>query len=187
MESQYPEIGVCGLSCRLCPAWHRKTRSRCPGCKTEYRMGAACSILRCAAKAGLEFCGHCEQHEGCPKWTKLREMGKIMDSIKCYQTLEDDIAFMEKNGLARFRKTQEKRELLLNEMLEDFDEGRSKSYYCVVATVLTIDELKAALKKARAISEGGDPREKAKILHSALDDIAERNSYCLRLRKKASI
>jgi Protein of unknown function (DUF3795) len=183
MEAKYPEIAVCGLSCRLCPAYHRETKSRCPGCKTEYRMGAACAILRCAMKKNIEFCGLCNEHEGCPKWTKLREAGKLADSIKCYQTLEDDIAFIEKNGLANFRKTQIERESLLKELLKGFDEGRSKSYYCIAATVLTTDELKAALKKARAIPEGRDIKDKAKSMHAILDETAEKNSYCLKLRK----
>jgi hypothetical protein len=187
MESKYPEMGVCGLSRRLCPSYHRETKSRCPGCKTEFRMGAACAILRCAMKKNIEFCGLCNENEGCPKWMKVREASKLVDSIKCYQTLEDDIAFIEKNGLARFRKTQIEREALLKEMLGEFDDGRSKSYYCIAATVLTTDEVKAALKKAREISEGQGLKEKAKSMHAILDEIAEKNSYCLKLRKQSSV
>ena len=38
-------------------------------------------------------------------------------------------------------KIQIIREQLLREMLHDFNEGRSKSFYCNAATILAIDEL----------------------------------------------
>jgi hypothetical protein len=42
MKITYPEIGICGLSCGLCPSYHTDGISRCGGCKTESRMGAGC-------------------------------------------------------------------------------------------------------------------------------------------------
>ncbi|WP_243668727.1 hypothetical protein [Methanoculleus chikugoensis] len=44
---------------------------------------------------------------------------------------------------------------MLREMLNDFNEGRSKSYYCIAATVLELDELEEALSRAREESGGG--------------------------------
>jgi len=34
MQIKYPEIGICGLSCRLCPIYNTKAESRCLGCKS---------------------------------------------------------------------------------------------------------------------------------------------------------
>ncbi len=111
-------------------------------------------------------------------------MGKKYDSFKCYQKLEDDIAFMEKYGLAEFRKSQKIREKLLWKMLDEFNEGRSKSYFCLAATVLNVDELENALAEARRDSGGLDIKEKARLLHSILDRIAIEKQYYLKLRKK---
>jgi hypothetical protein len=184
IKSKYPEIGVCGLSCRLCPGYVMKTKSRCHGCKTGGRLVGPCSILHCAVKRNVEFCGDCEESKTCEKWKRHREMGKKYDSFKCYQKLEDDIAFMEKYGLAEFRKSQKVREKLLWKMLDQFNEGRSKSYFCLAATVLDVDELENALEVARIGSISFDIKEKAKLLRSILDSIAAEKNYCLKLRKK---
>ena len=75
------------------------------------------------------------------------------------------------------------REKLLKEMLKDFNEGRSKRYYCIAATILEIDELKEVLGEAKEQSNGFGIREKSKILHSLLDSVADKKNYFLKLRK----
>lgn len=55
-----------------------------------------------------------------------------------------------------FIETQETRKKLLGEMLSGFNDGRSKSYYCIATTVLEIDELRGAIHRAAAKSEGLD-------------------------------
>ncbi len=184
MKIKYPEIGICGLSCRLCPNYLMDTKSRCLGCKSDGRMAVGCPFITCAIKKkGIEFCWDCEESKTCEKWRKRRDAGKKVDSFKCYQKLEDDIAFIQKNGVAEFEKLQKIREKLLREMLQEFNEGRSKSYYCIVSTVLEIKELKEALVKAKKNSKGLEIKEKSKSLHSILDEIAMQKKYCLKLRK----
>ena len=66
---------------------------------------------------------------------------------------------------------------------QEFNEGRSKRYYCIAATVLEIDELKESLAKARNDSKELEIDEKSKLLHSILDEIALQKKYYLKLRK----
>jgi hypothetical protein len=184
MQIKYPDIGVCGLSCRLCPMYNTDAESRCLGCKSTNRMAVGCPFITCAIKKkGIEFCWDCKENKTCEKWKKHREAGKKNDSFKCYQKLEDDISFIQKNGIREFEKTQKNREHLLKEMLKDFNEGRSKSYYCIATTVFEIEELKKALIRAKKESDGLDVKRRSKVLHSILDDIAGKKSYCLKLRK----
>ena len=68
-------------------------------------------------------------------------------------------------------------------MLSEFNEGRSKSYYCIVATVFDVDELKQLLNTAVEQSKGLALKEKAKLLHQLLDTAAEKKDYLLKLRK----
>jgi len=183
-QIKYPEIGICGLSCRLCPRYHTESKSRCGGCKSEFRMSAGCLFITCAVKKkGIEFCWQCEENDTCEKWRKHREYSKQADSFKCYQKLEDNIDFIQKNGVCEFEKLQKTRENLLKEILQEFNEGRSKSYYCVTATVLEIEELEDALTKAKKDSIGLEVKDKSKVLRSILDEIAERKNYYLKLRK----
>jgi hypothetical protein len=147
-------------------------------------MAVGCPFITCAIKKkGVEFCWECEENKTCEKWKKHREAGKKHDSFKCYQKLEDDIEFIQKNGVAKFEKMQKIREQILKEMLNEFNEGRSKSYYCIASTVMEIEELKEALSKARQHSKGLETKEKSKLLHSILDGIAVQKNYLLKLRK----
>lgn len=183
MNVKYPKTGICGLSCRLCPHYHTDGSSRCGGCKTESRMGAGCPFITCALKKGIEFCWDCNEHKTCEKWAKHRKAGKKADSFKCYQKLEDDIAFVQKNGIEAFEKTQKKRERLLREMLQEFNEGRSKSYYCIAATVMETGELEGALAEAGKNSAGSEIKERSRVLHALLDEFARKRNYVLKLRK----
>jgi hypothetical protein len=184
MDIKYPEIGICGLSCRLCPMYNTEAESRCAGCKSVSRMVVGCPFITCAVKKkGIEFCWQCTESKACKKWKKHREAGKTADSFKCYQKLEEDIAFIQKNGITAFEKLQKKREKLLKMILDDFNEGRSKSYYCIAATVLGIEELEDSLNQAKRKSETLDIKEKSKGLHLILDSIAKKKNYILKLRK----
>ncbi|HET6581377.1 MAG TPA: DUF3795 domain-containing protein [Methanoregula sp.] len=175
---------MCGLSCRLCPHYHTEGPGRCGGCKTESRMGAGCPFITCGLKKkGIEFCWHCEEHETCEKWKKHREAGKKADSFVCYQKLEDTIAYIQKHGVNEFEKMQKMREQLIKQMLREFNEGRSKSYYCIAAAIMEPDELKEALNKSHMQTDGLDSKEKSKVLHGILDEIARQRHYYLKLRK----
>ena len=184
MDIQYPEIGICGLSCRLCPMYNAQTSSRCAGCKSPGRIAVGCPFITCAVKKkGIEFCWDCPQDSTCEKWRKHREAGKLHDSFKCYQRLEADIAFIRKRGVVEFEKDQKTREQLLTEMLQHFNDGRSRSCFCIASTVLEIGELKDALTKAAVQSRNLPPKEKAKVMRSILDSISREKGYLLKLRK----
>jgi hypothetical protein len=184
MHIEYPEVGICGLSCRLCPTYHTESKSRCGGCKSDYRMGAGCPFITCAIKKkGIEFCWQCAENETCERWGKHRAFGKEHDTFTCYQRLEDNIAFIQQNGVHTFEEVQMLREQLLKEMLHDFNEGRSKRYYSIAATMLEIKELETALIQARKNSAGVDIKDKSRVLHATLDAISERHQYHLKLRK----
>jgi hypothetical protein len=185
VQVRFAEIGVCGLSCRLCPRYHTEGTSRCLGCKTESRMSAGCPFITCALKKkNVEFCWECEQSDNCAKWGSHRKASRTIDSFKCYQTLESDIIFIKKNSIVNFDKLQKTREVFLKEMLRDFNDGQSKNYYSVAATVLEIKELEDALIEAKKISKRLDAKGRSKNLHAILDEIAQRKNYTLKLRKQ---
>jgi hypothetical protein len=162
----------------------RKVKVSTGDVKPDSGWVPGCPFITCALKKkGIEFCWNYEENKTCEKWIKHRESGKKADSFKCYQTLEGDIAFIQKNGVHEFEATQKMREHVLQEMLREFNEGRSKSCYCIAATVMEIRELEEVLKKAGKNSKGLGIKEKSEVLHSILDEIAEQRHYHLKLRK----
>ncbi len=181
---KYPLLGVCGLSCRLCPRRHAGGESPCEGCKSEYRMSAGCPLINCAVKKkDVEFCWECDSSTDCERWSKHLAYGRQHDSFKCYQTQERDVSAIQDGGVAKFETEQIEREQLLDEMLRGFNDGRSKSYFCIAATVMETDELKQALVEAGRESRELDIKGKARALCKVLDEIASKNGYQLKLRK----
>lgn len=147
-------------------------------------MAVGCPFITCAVKKeGIEFCWECAEGQTCIKWREHRTFSRKHDTFVCYQKLEDNIVFIQQNGAKEFEKTQQTRERLLRDMLDGFNEGRSKTYYCIAATVLEVEELKAALAQVKRVSAELDLREKSKLLHYLLDEIAVRKRYVLKLRK----
>jgi hypothetical protein len=184
MEITYTEIGICGLSCRLCPSYHIDGESKCGGCKSEFRMRVGCPFITCAVKRkGLEFCWQCDESPTCEKWQGHRGYSREHDTFVCYQKLEDNINFIQQNDVSAFDEIQQTRERLLLDMLNDFNEGRSKRYYCIAATVFEIEELETAINQAKKEAAGLTIKEKSRILHTILDEIAAKNQMVLRLRK----
>ncbi len=184
MQVKYPEIGICGLSCRLCPSYHAKGESQCGGCKSKSRMVVGCPFITCAVKKkGIEFCWECEESETCARWREHRTYSRMYDTFVCYQKLEDNIAAIQQNGVRRFDQAQKARERLLRDMLDGFNEGRSKTYYSIAVTVMDLAELKTALSQAKSQSAGLEMKEKSKLLHLLLDEVAECKQYVLKLRK----
>lgn len=184
MKIKYPEIGICGLSCRLCPSYHARGESKCGGCKSRFRMAVGCPFITCAVKRkGIEFCWECAESKTCSKWRVHRRFSARHDTFVCYQRLEDNIAFIQRNGVRAFERTQLVREQLLREMLAGFNDGRSKTRYSIAATVLETEDLRRALNQAQKASAGLGLGDRALVLRSILDEIADRKKCILRLRK----
>ena len=135
----------------------------------------------------VHHCGFCEENKTCAKWRKHRDMSKRLDSIVSYPKLEDNIVFMEKHGLLEFEQQQKTREKLLREMLVEFNEGRSKSFYCVAATVLEIGELEAVLEEAKQKAKGLDVKAKSEVMHLLLEEIANKKNYLLKFRRNKQL
>jgi hypothetical protein len=73
---------------------------------------------------------------------------------------------------------------LLGYLLEHFDEGRSKTFYCTGCQLLPLDSLKAALTEAEmTINESADIKEKSQLVRAAISRLADALSVDLKLRR----
>ncbi len=96
--------------------------------------------------------------------------------------------FIKGHGIEELVEQQKKRIKLLKKMLENFNDGRSKSFYCISATLLTIASLEKSLNdanqkiKAEKI-KSEDIKVKAKILREILNEAALHERVELKLRK----
>ncbi|MEN6576648.1 MAG: DUF3795 domain-containing protein [Phycisphaerales bacterium] len=178
---KYPTIGVCGLDCGLCPRYYTAGPSRCPGCAGPdfSEKHPSCSFITCCVKKkGLEVCGECPDFP-CPKFKSEDEYRQVKESSSYppYRKVMANLKSIKKHGVERFMAQQKRRIRLLQKMLKDFDDGRSKSYYCRSAALLDPADLESSLAAAaRTIkAEHLKPNEmktKARILRAILDELA---------------
>jgi hypothetical protein len=178
---KYPTLGCCGLDCGLCPRFYTEGSSRCPGCAGPdfFSKHPSCSFITCCVREKkLEVCGQCKEFP-CAKFSRE---GKA-DSFVTHRKVMANQELIKKEGVEKFITLQKKRIALLKEMFKDFDDGRSKSYFCLAAAIMEIGELEKALAGAKKRSKGLGIKEKSGILHSILDDIAKNRKYFLKLVK----
>ena len=185
---RYPTLGCCGLDCGLCPRYYTAGSSRCPGCcgPDFFNKHPSCPFITCCVKKNdLEVCAECDEFP-CPKFESEGE--NAFDSFVTHRKTVWNLNFIKENGMTKFIEQQERRIELLEIMLKQFDEGRTKSFYCIAATLLPITDLEIALKdseqKLKADKIGlDDAKTKSKILKGFLNDFAAREGMELKLRK----
>jgi len=184
---EYPTIACCGLDCGLCPTYYTKGLSRCPGCcgPDFFNKHPSCSIITCCVKNNeFETCAQCSEFP----CLKLKDWDEY-DSFICHRVSLTNLNLIKKKGLEEFFKQQEKRIKFLETMLENFNEGRSKSFYCIATALLPLDDLEQALEESEETIKKKnvnlkDLKTKSKILKEKINKLANKKKIELKLRKK---
>jgi Protein of unknown function (DUF3795) len=178
---RYPTIGVCGLDCGLCPRYYTQGKSRCPGCAGPdfFNKHPSCSFITCCVKErGLEVCGECPDFP-CAKFKTDREYQQLKESSSypSYRVVMANLNFIKDQGIDRFIARQRKRMGLLQRMIEDFDDGRSRSFFCRAACRNDLTSLENSLSEAiRRIQTDNinpdDIKAKTRVLREILNQAA---------------
>ncbi len=178
---KYPTLGVCGLDCGMCPRYYTDGPSRCPGCAGPgfFDKHPSCSFITCCVKnRNLEACGECPDFP-CPK--SLSEAGyrssPESSSYPTYKNVYSNFDFIRKRGISEFMKMQTARIKLLERMIRDFDDGRSRSYFCKAAVFFSAERLSGFVDEAnRRVkaekTDKADVKAKAKIMKAIIAEIA---------------
>ncbi|MFX0207252.1 MAG: DUF3795 domain-containing protein [Candidatus Hodarchaeota archaeon] len=180
LTKTYPTIGVCGLDCGLCPRYYTVGPSRCPGCcgPDFFNKHPPCSFITCCVKKKkLEVCAECSEFR-CSKF-KSDEEYQQMELSSSYppdQKVMSNLNYIQEHGIKKFIKQQEKRIRFLETMIENFNDGRSKSFFCKAAALLDLTSLENSLgdatQKILNNIESNNIKTKAKILKSILNEVA---------------
>lgn len=86
-----------------------------------------------------------------------------------------NLTFIKKHGLEKFLNRQKVRMTFLRTMLDKYDDGRSKGYYCRASALLDPRTIKSSMEiatlkiKAEHIKQK-DVKAKAKIIRALLDE-----------------
>ena len=176
----YPTIGVCGLDCGLCPRYYTVGPSRCPGCCGPEFLSKhpSCSFITCCVKKkNLEVCAECLDFP-CSKFRSDEEYKQVKESSSypSYKKVIPNLNSIKEHGIEKFAGQQKKRIKLLETMIANFDDGRSRSFYCKSVALLDLAPLENSLDKAIQRIEADnirpeDTKTKAKILKGILSEI----------------
>ena len=174
----YPTIGACGLDCGLCPRYYTVGASRCPGCcgSEFFDKHPTCSVITCCVrKKNLEVCAECAEFP-CSKFKTAEEyQARESSSYPPYRRILPNLNYIKEHGIEKFIQEQQKRIGLLETMLVNFDDGRSKSLFCRAAALLSLNSLKSSLDKVtenikKDNIKSNDIKTKAKILRGLLSE-----------------
>jgi hypothetical protein len=184
---EYPIVGVCGLECGLCPRYYTEGASRCPGCcgPDFWKKMPGCGFITCCVKEkGLETCAQCAGFDGCERVARLLDSARCQDSFISHRPIEANLTFIREHGIEEFVRLEMEKQGFLRHLLSNYDEGRSKSFYCTSCQLVPLDSLRQALKEAGAeITPDYPLKERAKTLRALISRTAEALGINLRLRK----
>jgi hypothetical protein len=138
-KREYPLFSLCGLNCGLCPQYHSKGASRCPGCGGEdfHLKHPSCAVITCAKKHGVfEYCFQCAKYP-CEKYKTSNEK----DSFISYKNVAIDLqkaAF----DMRAYKSELNEKVSFLEYLLENHNDGRKKSFYCLALNLLDLPDLR---------------------------------------------
>jgi hypothetical protein len=177
-------IGCCGIDCGLCPRYHTKGDSACPGCggKNFNEKHPSCGCLNCCTiKNGFEVCSYCNEYP-CNRFDAERQG---YDSFVTHRKIFHNLDLIKNSGIELFIAQQKIRMKILLDFLKKYDEGRSKSFFCLCCALLPLDKLVEAQEFAESFNGTIDIREKNKQLKNNLQKIANNLGIVLKLNRKS--
>jgi hypothetical protein len=184
----YPTIGVCGLDCGLCPRYYTAGASRCPGCGGPNFLNKhpSCSFITCCVKKNnFEVCADCSNFP-CFKFKTDKDIQQFKGSSSYppYKKIMSNLNYIKEYGIENFIDKQKKRIRLLEKLIQDFDDGRSRSFFCKATALIDINSLEDSLIKAiqKVKSDkikSTDIKIKAKILKDILNESALKEGIVL--------
>ncbi|NVM37189.1 MAG: DUF3795 domain-containing protein [Candidatus Lokiarchaeota archaeon] len=184
---KYSTVACCGLDCGLCPVYYTKGPSRCPGCYGPdfINKHPSCSIITCCIKKhNFETCAECREFP----CSKINKWDKY-DSFISHKVSLSNLELIKENSIEQFLTQQKKRIELLETMLEQFNEGRSKSFFCIAVVLLPIEDTEKVIEESiKQIKDQEidvkDLKSKSKILRENLNKLAKDKFIELKLRRK---
>lgn len=184
---KYPIVGACGLNCGLCSRYHIEGASRCPGCcgPDFWQKHPSCGFITCCVKQrNLETCALCTDWETCDRLTRVLEAVEHQDSFISYRPVPANFAFIRESGIEAFVRLEMEKLRFLESLIYNYDEGRSKSFYCTSCQLIPLAKLREALADAEAkMTADTDIKAKAKLVRAAINNLADALQIDLKLRK----
>lgn len=183
MHKNHETIGCCGIDCGLCPRFYTKGDSACPGCGglNFQEKHPSCGFLTCCvAKNGLEVCSDCKEYP-CKRFDSEK---KGYDSFVTHKKVFANLDFIKEKGINLFIENQKIRMELLRDLLNRYDDGRSKSFYCTSCALLPLEILGKIQEFTNNLDTSMELKEKKRLIKNFTKKMADSLNIDLRLNNK---
>lgn len=181
----YPLFSACGLNCGLCPRYQMDGASKCPGCsgKGFLTKHPTCGVLSCNQRKGLEYCYECEEYP-CKKYVGADSSDSF---ISHYNQFKDNEK-AKRMGIELYMNELNEKICILETLLQNYDDGRRKGFYCLVINLLEIQDIKQIMEQiVSKIQPEQTMKEKASIAVELFQNLAHQKNIMLKLRKKIKV
>lgn len=171
-------FSLCGLNCGLCPM---HLDGHCSGCGGG-EGNQSCKIARCSLQHGKpEYCSQCQEFP-CEKYEDI----DVFDSFVTHQNQKRDLEKQQRIGMEAYRAEQEEKIRILEILLENYNDGRKKNFFCVAVNLLELEDLKSVMQGIETEKElySLPIKERAAYMKKRLENIADDRQLVLKLRKK---
>lgn len=107
------------------------------------------------------------------------------DSFVTHQKSLDNLRQIRVEGMREFARQQKERIRVLNELLREYDDGRSKSFFCLATALMEIVDLKQVVFQIQEIrGQSKDTKQLAKLAKSIIEQKAKSKDVALVYRKE---
>lgn len=169
-------FSLCGLNCGLCPMFLGKY---CGGCGNGNQ---SCKIAKCSLEHGkIEYCYECENYP-CEKYQYIDKY----DSFITHKRQKEDLERVQKIGIEQYNLEQQEKIKILCYLLDNYNDGRKKIFFCVAVNLLELSELKEAMKQIQQNDRLSvlSVKEQCSYIVDMFQKIADRRNIKLKLIKK---
>lgn len=174
-------FSLCGLNCGLCPM---HLDGHCPGCGGG-EGNQSCKIARCSIQhVGVDYCSRCQDFP-CDKYEGIDEI----DSFITHKNMKSDLEKNDKIGIVAYQKEQKEKIEILKFLLENYNDGRKKSFFCLAVNLLELSDLKMIMIQIKEDKEleSLSSKERTACVAGKFQDVAGQRKITLKLRKKTKI
>ena len=171
-------FSLCGLNCRLCPMY---LNHYCPGCGGG-EGNQSCAIAKCSLQhSQISYCFECGEYP-CARYDGIDEY----DSFITHLNRRADMQRMKEIGARQYQSELDEKGAILKYLLEHFNDGRKKTFFCVAVNLLSLEDVRAIAGQLREEVDVTDEDVKTRAGRAVelLEDAAREQDLVLKLRKK---
>lgn len=175
----YPMFSLCGLNCGCCTL---QLGGHCPGCGAPGRP--SCRLLKCAVAHGnVKYCCDCAEYP----CERMSETTDTVSFVTCRHRLKD-LEQLREIGPEAFEAIQDRKQAILKTLLENFNDGRRKSFYSLAITLLPLADCETVMTELKIqVNASLTLKEKALIAVQLFQDCAGQAGIILKRNTKEAM